>query len=77
MNKKKKMRCCQFQSNSLFVGQMVRGVEISDLRCSASGNNSNLASEDIADIRRQGISVDNDNGPFPKNIPVPKIIPSP
>ena len=47
------------------------GVGILDLPCLASGHNSNLTSEDMSDIRRQGIAVDGDNGPTPKNIPIP------
>ena len=40
---------------------MVGGVELSDLPCLASGQNSNLTSNDMAYIRRQGISFDDDN----------------
>ena len=53
------------------------GVEISYLTCLASGNNSNLTYEDMADLRIQGISVDNNNDPAPKNIHVPENIPLP
>ena len=51
------------------------GVEISDLPCLASGENSNLTSGDMDDIRRQGIAVYDNNGPYPENIPdwVPKL----
>ena len=42
-----------------------------DLPCLASGNNLNLTSEDMADLRRQGIYVDNNNNPDPKTILVP------
>ena len=59
----------------MLVEQRVCDVEILDLPCLASGHNSNLTSEDMADIRRQGISVDENNDPEPENIPVPKNIP--
>ena len=59
----------------LLVEQRVCGVEILDLPCLASGHNLNLTSEDMADLRRQGISVNNENDPFPKNIPVPRNTP--
>ena len=45
-------------------------VEIFDFPCLASGNNSNLASEDMADLQRQVISVEDNNDPSPKQIPV-------
>ena len=51
------------------------GVEIFDLPCLASGHNPNLTSEDMDDIRRQGIDADDNNNPAPKNIPVPENIP--
>ena len=35
----------------------------------------NLTSEDMADLRRQGIAVNNDNDHAPENIPVPRNIP--
>ena len=45
------------------------GVEILDLPCLASGHNSNLTYEDMADLRSQGIDVDYDNEPaLEKNI---------
>ena len=47
------------------------GVEISDLPCLDSGHNLNLTSEEMADIRHQGIAVDDDNDTAPGNIPVP------
>ena len=53
------------------------GVEILDLPCLASGNNLNLTSDDMDDLRRQGIDVDDYNYPAPENIPVPKINPLP
>ena len=59
----------------LLVEQRVCGVEISDLPCLASGHNSNLTSEDMADLWRQGISVDDNNDPYPGKIPVPGNIP--
>ena len=55
----------------LLVEERVCGFEISDLPCLASGHNSSLTSEDMADIRCQGIAVDDDEDPSPENIPVP------
>ena len=40
-------------------------------------HNSTLTYEDMADLRIQGISVDNNNDPAPKNIHVPENIPLP
>ena len=60
----------------LLVEKMVCGVEISDLTCLASGNNLNLASEEMADLRRQYIAVDDNNYSSPENIPVTGKIPS-
>ena len=51
------------------VEQRVGGFEFSDLPCLALGRNLNLASNDMADIRRQGITVDDGNEPDIKNIP--------
>ena len=52
------------------------GVEISDLSCLASGHNYNLTSEDMADLRCQGISFDDNNyPPPPEKIHVPGTIP--
>ena len=51
------------------------GVEISDLLCLVSGHNLNLTSEDMADLRRQGIAVNDDNEPATENIPVPENTP--
>ena len=48
------------------------GVEISDLPYLALGNNSNIASEDMADIQRQGVAFDDDNKTDPKNYFPPK-----
>ena len=59
----------------LLVEQMVCGVEILDLPCLASGHNSNLISEDMADLRRQGIDVDDDNDPDPEKLLSPKTFP--
>ena len=56
----------------LLVEKSVRGIEISDLTCLASGHNSNLTSEYMADLWFQDINVDNKNDPVPQNIPVPK-----
>ena len=61
----------------LVVKQRVGGVEFSYLPCLASGQNSNLTSDDMADLWQQGISVDNNNYPVPENIPVTKNIPLP
>ena len=49
----------------LVVQHRVCGVEFSDLPCLNSGQNSNLTSNDVADLWRQGISVDDDNEPAP------------
>ena len=49
--------------------QRVGGVESSDWQCLASGQNSNLNSNDMADLWRQIIDIDDDNNPAPKNIP--------
>ena len=61
----------------LLAEQRVCGVEILYVPCLASGHNPNLTSEDMADLRRQGIDVDGGNGPAPEKIPVPGNIPSP
>ena len=53
----------------LVVEQRFGGVEFSYLPCLASGKNSNLTSNDMTDVRRQGFAVDDDNGPAPENIP--------
>ena len=42
------------------------GAEISDLQCLALGINLNLTSDDMDDIWRQGIDVNNGNDPAPK-----------
>ena len=39
-----------------------------DLPCQAQGKKLNLPSDDTADIRSQGIAVDNENDPDPENI---------
>ena len=59
----------------LFIEERVCGVEISDLLCLASGNNSNLTSEDMGNLLRNGIAADGDNDPAPQNIPVPGTFP--
>ena len=61
----------------LLIEQRVGGVEISDLPCLASGNNSNLTSENVAGLWHQGIAVYNNNDPFSKDITVPENIPLP
>ena len=57
----------------LFVEQRVCGVETSDLPCLDSGRNSNFTSDDMADVRHQGVAVDDDNNPAPQNIPLPQL----
>ena len=53
----------------LLVEQRVGGVEFLGLPCLSSGGKSNLTSDDMADIQRQGIAVDAGNNPAPKNNP--------
>ena len=53
---------------SLVVEQRVDGGDFSDFPCLALGRNSVLTSDDMADLRQQGINVGNDNGPTTKNI---------
>ena len=54
-------------------------VEILVLPCLASEHNSNIPIEDMADLRRQGINVNNENDPAPKifltleNIPLTQL----
>ena len=48
--------------------QRVGGVEFSGLPYLVSWRNSNLTSGDMAYLQRQGISVDDDNEPYRKNI---------
>ena len=60
---------------SLLVERRMCGVEILDLPCLASGHNLKLTSEDMADLRRQGIAVVENTKPDPDNIPVPGNIP--
>ena len=50
------------------VEHRVSGVEFSDLPCLASGQNSNLTSDDMVDICHKGINVDGENEPAPENI---------
>ena len=47
----------------LVVEQRIGSVEFSGLPCLALGRNSNLTSNYMADIQRQGISLDDDNEP--------------
>ena len=61
----------------LLLEQKVCGVKISYLPYLASGHNLNLSSEDMADLRLQGVAVDNDNNPSPKKSPVPGKSPLP
>ena len=58
----------------LLVEQRVFSAEISDLPCLTSGNNSNLTYDNMADIKHQGIAVDDDNNLDPENIPFPENI---
>ena len=63
---------------TFLVEQRVCGVEMSDLLCLAAGINSNLISDDMADLQRQGIAMDdNNNNPLPKIIPPPPKNPLP
>ena len=47
------------------------GVQILDLPCLSSGHNLNLTYEDMADLWRQGIAVNDENDPAPKTFPIP------
>ena len=49
----------------LVAEQRVGGVEFSYLPCLASGQNLNLTSDDMADLRCQVIAVNDDNDPTP------------
>ena len=51
------------------VEQRVCGVEFSDLPRLDSRQKLNLTSDDMDDLQRQGIDVDDENGPSPENIP--------
>ena len=57
----------------LLVEQRVGGAEILDLPCLASGRNLKLTSDDMADLQRQGIAIDDNNDPAPENIPLPQL----
>jgi hypothetical protein len=35
--------------------------------------NSNLTADDMAELRRQGITIDDDTDPAPENIPIPEL----
>ena len=50
------------------VEKRVSGFEFSDLPCLDLGKKSNLTSDDMADIRNQGIAVDDENYPYPEKI---------
>ena len=50
------------------VEQRIGGAEFLDLPCLASGNVLNLASDDMADLWRRDITVDDDNEPVPDNM---------
>ena len=45
------------------------GSEANDAPILLSGRTSNLRSEDMVELRRQGISIDDDNDPAPENVP--------
>ena len=45
------------------------GAEANDAPTILSGRTSNLRSEDMVELRRQGISIDDDNDPAPENVP--------
>ena len=45
------------------------GAEANDAPILLSGRTSNLRSEDMMEIRRQGISINHDNNPAPENVP--------
>ena len=45
------------------------GAEANDAPILISGRTSNLRSEDMVELRRQGIAIDDDNDPAPENIP--------
>ena len=49
----------------LVVEQKVGSGELLDLSCLTSGQNSDLTFGDIVDLRRQGITVGDDNYPVP------------
>jgi hypothetical protein len=49
------------------VDEVNRGVNIPFAR------NSNLTADDMAELRRQGITIDDDNDPAPENIPIPEL----
>ena len=50
------------------VEYRVGGVDFSNLLCLDSGRNLNLTSNDMSDLRRQCIAVDDDNEPYPEKI---------
>ena len=50
---------------NFLVEQRVGGGEFLGLPCLSSGQNLNLTSDDMDDLRCQGISVDVDNDPDP------------
>ena len=45
------------------------GAEANDAPTLLSVRKSNLRSEDMVELRRQGISIDDDNDPTPENVP--------
>ena len=45
------------------------GAESNDSPILLSGRTSNLRSEDMVELRRQGIAIDDDNDPAPENVP--------
>ena len=54
---------------SLVAEQRVGGIDFSSLPWLASGRNLNLTSNDMVDLRHQGITVDDENYPSAENIP--------
>ena len=54
---------------TLVVEQRVGDVELSDLSCLSFGRNLSLTSDDMSDLQRQGIAVDDDNEPDTNKIP--------
>ena len=59
----------------LLVERRVCGVGILDLPCLDSGHNLNLTSEDMDDLWRQGIAVENGNNLSPGKLLSPKTPP--
>ena len=58
-----------FFHTHFLVEHRVVGVDFLGLSCLASGLNLNLILDNVEDLRCQVVSVDDDNGPYPDNIP--------